>query len=161
IWKILRVKQDEDRIFDGFVPSYSRWHAELFSDGALGKNAGKLILKISANGGADRRYLVFSRDLSYRQGKVRWRFWGSIDVLDNKYEGSPHQSYHRMVNSGKHTWLVLRALGASGTGVYQIDEAWYEIAQVPPKKVLEYPIRGYFANSDVCDRVVRLRILNQ
>ncbi len=124
IWKMMQVKPDEEGVFDGFVPSYSRWHAELFSAGTRVKKDRPLVLKISANGGADRRYLIFSLNRSYRSTNVRWQFSGCIDVLDNKYEGSPHQAYHRVVSSGKHTWLILRALAGSGTGIYQINEAW-------------------------------------
>ena len=98
---------------------------------------------------------------SYRASNISWQFSGCIDVLDNRYEGSPHQAYHRIVSSGKHTWLVLRALAVSGTGVYQINEAWHEIDHYPPKKVLEYPIKGHSAQGDLCDRVFGSRIVNQ
>jgi hypothetical protein len=56
---------------------------------------------------------------------------------------------------------VLRALAASGTGVYQVNETWHEIANSPPRKILEYPIKGHYAQGDVCDRRFSSRVVNQ
>src|SRR5580693_8955684 len=61
------------------------------------------------------------------------------------------------------TWLALRRLGASGTGVYEVDEGWYEISGNHPEKVLEFPTKGWFAddNEDICNREFGSRIIGK
>ncbi|HYL99946.1 MAG TPA: hypothetical protein VEZ90_13410 [Blastocatellia bacterium] len=85
----------------------------------------------------------------------------NIDIQDEKYEGSPHQQYHRLINDGQDTWLAVRTLGATGTGVFQIDEAWYDLTGENPQKVLQYPILGYFANDEVCNREFGSRTVSE
>jgi hypothetical protein len=161
VWEVMKIERDEQGIFDGFVPSYSRWHGEVFTAGGSGKQDNLAVLKISADGGADRRYLIFRTNGFDPSGKLMWKFSGYIDVLDNKYEGSPHQKYQRIMSNEKHTWLVLRALANSGTGVFQINEVWHEIEGNNPKRVLEYPIEGHYAQGDVCDRSFSSRLVSQ
>jgi hypothetical protein len=156
IWERMGIERDSEGVFDGFVPSFSAWAAEIFT--AYNRNTGTaVVLVVSADGRANRRYVVF------RGAGTRWRILGNIDILDNKYEGSPHQRYHRVVTNEHNTWLVLRKLGASGTGVYQVNEVWYEISTEHPKPVLEYPIEGYFCNDnqDVCSRAFDSRIVGE
>jgi len=154
IWERMGIERDSGGVFDGFVPSFGAWGAEMFP--AFNPNNGSgLVLVISADGGANRRYLVF------RAAATRWRISGNIDILDNEYEGSPHQRYRRVVTSAHNTWLVIRRLEDRGTGVYQVNELWYEISGEHPRPVLEYPLEGYFFNDDqnVCNRMFDSRII--
>jgi len=154
IWERLGIERDSEGVFDGFVPSFGAWGAEIFP--AFNPNTGTaLVLVISADGGANRRYIVF------KAAATRWRITGNIDILDNRYEGSPHQRYRKVVINSHNTWLVVRRLGDIGTGVYQVNELWYEISGEHPQPVLEYPIEGYFCNDyrGVCNRVFDSRIV--
>jgi hypothetical protein len=148
------IERDSGGVFDGFVPSFGAWGTEIFP--AFNPNTGSaLVLVISADGGANRRYLVF------RAAATRWRISGNIDILDNEYEGSPNKRYRKVVTSAHNTWLVIRRLEDRGTGVYQVNELWYEISGEHPRLVLEYPIEGYFCNDYqcVCNRVFDSRIV--
>jgi hypothetical protein len=156
VWQRIGIERDSEGIFDGFNPSYSRWRSEFIAVNNPG--VGRFVIVfISADGGADRRFVIF------RQLKTEWQVVGKIDLLDNRYEGSRHEGYHRVITDGENTWLALRRLAASGTGVYQVDEAWYEISGSSPQKVLEYPTTGYFANDNegVCNRVFCSRITDE
>ncbi|HUK91829.1 MAG TPA: hypothetical protein VLZ81_15610, partial [Blastocatellia bacterium] len=90
---------------------------------------------------------------------ARWQV-SNIDILDYKYADPPRQQYHRLVSNSRSTWLALRSLGDSGTGVYEIDEDWYEISGSHAEKVLEFPTKGWFGNDNegVCNREFGSRI---
>jgi len=53
------------------------------------------------------------------------------------------------------------ALGASGTGTYQINEMWYEIHGHSPQQALEYSIEGWHASGDFSDREFLSRLISQ
>jgi hypothetical protein len=156
VWDRLGIARDKDGVFDGIdPPQYGPWTAQVLQAGNPDK--GRLVIVfISAADGACRRYLVF------RWGSARWQV-SNIDILDNKYGGSPHQRYHRLVTNGHSTWLALRSLGASGTGVYEIDEEWYEIGGNHTEKVLEFPTKGWFNNDNenICNREFGSRITGE
>jgi hypothetical protein len=142
LWERLQIDKGENDSFEGFTPSYSHWQAQTFRE--INTQRGKLVvLKIVAMGGAIRRYLIFRKEHSTQAKISPWKILGNIDILDNKYEGSPHQKYHRIIVMGNHIWLLLRNLANRGTGVYQINEAWYRIDIKKPKKVVEYAVEGY------------------
>ncbi|HKV40481.1 MAG TPA: hypothetical protein VJX67_14805 [Blastocatellia bacterium] len=156
IWVRLGIDRDTEGIFDGIDPPHSgSWTAQVLR--ADKPNEGRLVVVfISVAQGAWRRYVVF------KWGGTRWRI-SNIDILDDRYAGSPHQRYHRLVTDGHHTWLALRALRVTGTGVYETDEDWYEISGDHPRKVLEFPTKGWFANDDedVCNREFGSRIIRE
>lgn len=151
LWEKLQIDKGADDSFEGFTPSYSRWRARTYKE--ISTHQGKLVvLKIDAMGGVSRRYLIFRQTYTSPALTNAWQILGNIDILDSKYEGSPHQQYYRVITMGNQVWLLLRSLGGSGTGVYQIDETWYQIAAGKPKQALEYAVEGYFSNDNVCAR---------
>jgi hypothetical protein len=137
IWRRLQIPRDQEGRFDGFDPASSRWRAELIDTSEPDMRALKAIVKISADGGADRRYLVFAKD----EAGERWRFSGNIDFTDN-YEASEATRYHRVVSDSKHVWLALRTAPRIGTGISASDERWSLIDKEPPREVLKYPLEG-------------------
>lgn len=113
IWKRLDISSGQDGLFDGFDKSSTRWAAELIDVSSQLKPV-KIVVKLSANGGADRRYLVFVKDEA-ESNVERWSFSGQIDITDN-YEASAATRYHRVVSDSNHVWLVLRNAPRIGTG---------------------------------------------
>lgn len=149
VWERLQVPRDQEGIFDGFIPSYSRWRAEIIETPSSTKHAATVILKIAAEGGANRRYLIFKR--SSATPSAQWRFSGYIDILDNKYEASAHNKYHKIFSNVAGDWLILRELGASGTGVLGINELWYKIDEERPQEVLNYPVEYHRVMGNISD----------
>ena len=154
VWDRLGIARDKDGVFDGIDPAeYGSWAAQVLQ--ADKTNKGRLVIVfISATGGANRRYVVFRRE------SARWQV-SNIDILDYKYADTPRQQYHRLVSNSRSTWLALRSLGDSGTGVHEIEEDWYEISGNHPEKVLEFPTEGWFGNDDICNREFGSRIIGE
>jgi hypothetical protein len=150
------VPRDQDGIFDGFIPSYSRWRAEVIETPSSTEQAATVVLKIAVHGGANRRYLIFKRGSPTPSGQ--WRFSGYIDILDNKYEGSAHNKYHKILSNEAGDWLILRELGASGTGILGINELWYKIDEEVPQEVLNYPVEYHRVMGTISDLECKARV---
>ena len=149
IWDRLQIPRDQNGDFDGFNPSSTRWRTEIIDVIQPQLELNKTILKISAFGGADRRYLVFDRAVA-TSGEGQWRFSGNVDITDN-YEASEESEYHRVVSNSKHVWLVLRTTPRIGTGISLRAEIWYKIDPDRPMQVLEYPLEGGRVMGNISD----------
>lgn len=156
IWRRLQIPRDEDGDFDGFDPSVTRWRAEIIDAGKSDESLVKIIFKLSAYGGADRRYLVFDKAQG-SSGEEQWSFSGNIDIIGN-YEASEETEYHRVVMNSKHVWLVLRSDPRIGTGISGSDETWYIIHEGPPREVLKYPLEGGRVMGQLSDLEYKARI---
>lgn len=150
VWNKLKIERDEDGVFDIYTPSFSRWRAEVIEVPSSDEHPDCVVLKIAADGGANRRYLVFKRIAS--AGSVRgWQFTGHVDHIDHKYEWSEHNRFYRVISNEAGDWLILRALGATGTGVFEIDEYWYKVDAETPRKVLQYPVEFRYSAGFISD----------
>src|SRR5215831_14116635 len=157
VWQKMQIEHDARGDFDRLTPSDNPWRARVFDAGTTQVPLRQVVLEVSAHGGASRRYLIFKQESSSYSG---WLVLGNIDILGGRYEGSPHQQYHRVITTSGHTWLLLRAV-ASGTGTYDVKEMWYEIRGPRPEKVLEYSIEGWHASGDVSDRKFSSRLISE
>jgi len=157
VWQKMQIEHDARGDFDRLTPSDNPWRARVFDAGTTQVPLRQVVLEVSAHGGASRRYLIFKQDSSSYSG---WLVLGNIDILGGRYEGSPHQQYHRVITTSGHTWLLLRAV-ASGTGTYDVKEMWYEIRGPRPEKALEYSIEGWHASGDVSDRKFSSRLISE
>ena len=153
LWSKLRIPRDEEGIFDGFIASYSPWRAEVIDvsksdDGGLREKNDLSILKIAAQGGSSRRYLIFRlvKDLP----NSVWQFLGNIDILGN-YEGNKDIDYQKIVRHEHNTFLIVRTVPRIGTGLSDTSEMWFKIDEDHPKKMLEYPINGASVVGNVSD----------
>lgn len=106
--------------------------AAVFDVGRESPGSWRRILRICYAGGADCRYIVFTR--------VReWRVAGLIESLDNQYRPPEH----RLVSSGARYWLVINQLSGRGTGFLNYSELWYDLMQSNLPVVLAYPVSGH------------------
>jgi hypothetical protein len=149
LWDSLHLSRDQDGDFDGFDPTFTRWRAETIDVAQPQLKLNKTILKISAYGGAVRRYLAFDRGEA-SSGEGHWHFSGYIDITDN-YEASEETTYHRVVSDAKHVWLVLRTFPRIGTGIWAKEEIWYTLDNESPREVLKYPIEGARVMGEISD----------
>jgi hypothetical protein len=146
LWSKLQIARDSDDAFDGFIPSYSRWRAEIIevaeqpaaADGS--ERVRYSILRLIAEGGGSRRYLVFR--LGGRIPKDReWHFSGEIDILRN-YPSHEIIEFQKTVIHNGNVFLILRDKPRIGTGISHTSEVWFKIDDDRPREVLKYPVKG-------------------
>lgn len=89
---------------------------------------------IELTNGWDWQYLVFRRD------GVNWTFLGFADLYQQKYQPP---SYRVVRGKDDQSWLVIRALAGSGSGVAAYVDTWHNLVSQGLISVLEYPGRGH------------------
>jgi len=135
IWKTLGVEitgQAGNRCGCGSDDCPGTCEAAVFDVGRESPGSWRRILRICYAGGADCRYIVFTRERG-------WRVAGLIESLDNQYRPPEH----RLVSSEGRCWLAIKQLSGRGTGFLSYSELWYDLMKSNLPVVLAYPVSGH------------------
>lgn len=146
LWSRLGIASDDERVFDGFIPSYAPWQARVID---LPQSQGLVqtrekaslisILRIGPEGRENRRYLVF-RLIGASASDRQWQFSGKIDIIDSYF--TAETEYERIFTHDGTVFLIVRDRPRIGTGISAADEIWFKVDQDSPREVLRYPTEG-------------------
>lgn len=100
------------------------------------KNSSYMIFRYGFNYW-DYQYLVFIKNID-----SKWEFLGNIDLAIQKYE----EPTNIIVQNDHGTWLVIKALTQSGSGIVSYSQKWYWLGEQKTDGIVEslsYPVEGH------------------
>ena len=137
---------------DVFAEDHGPYNATVVENWQLPSGPQCCVLRINDQYQWDYQYWVFLQD------NKAWKFIGARDSTCQKY--SPPEQH--IVRIGKqYTYLAIREMTVTGTGVQTIEECWYDVRANELREVFRIPVTGYLLGWNMpFDREYSTRIVS-